>query len=238
MKRNYRHVLFLLGLLLSLLLIGPRSYAQEIRESEPLPPFTALNVEGPVKIELIPADENKLQLMLWDLDEREIRWQVKDNTLYLIARKGLVNKRAYADVKLYYATLNHINISGGEVTTQEPIQCPHLTLTAESSIGKMELIAECKEITILTSGDNTVKVRGTTEQASYQAKLGSRIQCLELSAQNVLATASGKAEIQLQVSDQLDARSVTGANIFFRGDPVTLNIKKSTLGGVESVNNL
>ena len=50
MKRNYRHVLLLLGLL-SLLLIGPRSYAQEIRESEPLPPFTALNVEGPVKIE-------------------------------------------------------------------------------------------------------------------------------------------------------------------------------------------
>ncbi len=215
-----------------------RSHAQQIIETEPLAPFTALNTSGPIKIELIPAEENRMQIMLWDIDSKGINWRIKDNTLTVTTRKGLVNKRAYADIKLYYKELNRIVISGGEVTAKDPILCASLYLEAESSVGKMDLVTECNDLTIHTSGDNSIKVSGTAEYATYQTKLGSRIECLELSAGNVNASASGKSEIQLRVNEQLDARAVTGANIFFVGEPVTLHIKKSTLGGVESVNEL
>lgn len=214
------------------------SRAQQIIETEPLAPFTTLSIDGPVKIELIPAEENRMQVMLWGIDAKGIHWRIKDNALTVNTRKGLVNKRAYADIKLYYRELNRIIMTGGEVTAKDPIVCASLYLEAESSSGRMDLAAECNDVTIHTSGDNTVKVSGTAEYATYQAKLGSRIECLELSAGNVTASASGKAEIQLRANELLDARAVTGANIFFVGEPVTLRIKKATMGGVESINNL
>lgn len=222
----------------TLALTVAESRAQQIIETEPLAPFTSLNIDGPVKIELIPAEENRMQIMLWGIDAKGIHWRIKDNALTVNTRKGLVNKRAYADIKLYYRELNRIVTTGGEVTAKDPILCASLYLEAESSVGRMDLAAECNDVTIHTSGDNTVKVSGMAEYATYQAKLGSRIECLELSAGNVTASASGKSEIQLRANELLDARAVTGANIFFVGEPVTLRIKKATMGGVESINNL
>lgn len=215
-----------------------RSHAQQIIETEPLTPFTILNTDGPIRIELIPAEENRMQIMLWGIDAKGIDWRIKDNALNVATRKGLVNKRAYADIKLYYRELNRIVITGGEVTAKDPILCSSLYLEAESSVGKMDIVAECNDVTVRTSGDNVVKVSGTAEYATYQARLGSRIECLDLSVGNVTASASGKAEIQLRANELLDARAVTGANIFFTGEPMTLHIKKATMGGVESINNL
>lgn len=239
MKTHARRFLARLILLPFLLLasIG-NSTAQQVIETEPLAPFTALDIDGPIKIELIPADENRMQIILWDIDSKNISWRVKDHTLSIKTRKGLVNKRAYADIKLFYRELSRITTVGGEVTTKSPLLCASLYLGAESSVGRMELLVECNDVTIHTSGDNTIRVSGTTEYATYEAKLGSRIECLGLTAGQVTADASGKAEIQLHANELLDARAVTGGNIFFKGEPVTLYIKKNTLGGVESVNHL
>lgn len=214
------------------------SSAQQIIETEPLAPFTALNIDGPIHIELIPAEENRMQIMLWGLDAKALNWRMKDYTLTINTRKGLVNKRAYADIKLYYKELNRIVITGGEVYAKDPIICASLYLEAGSSTGKMDLLTECNDVTVHTSGNNTVRIGGTAEYATYQAKLGSTIEAMELSAMSVNASASGKSEIQVRVNETLDARAVTGANIFFLGEPVTLNIKKATMGGVSSVNNL
>lgn len=215
-----------------------RSSAQQIIETEPLAPFTALSIDGPIRIELIPAEENRMQIMLWELDAKALNWRNKDNTLIINTRKGLVNKRAYADIKLYYRELNRIVMTGGEVYTKDPIICASLYLAAESSTGKMNLLTECNDVTVHTSGNNSVRIGGTAEYATYQAKLGSKIEAMDLSAMNVSASASGKSEIQVRANEILDARAVTGANIFFIGEPVTLNIKKATMGGVSSVNNL
>lgn len=232
--------IFLRLLMLPILLFAgiTHSTAQQIIETEPLAPFTALDMNGPIKIELIPAEENRMQIILWDIDSKNINWRIKDQTLSIKTRKGLVNKRAYADIKLFYREINRITTIGGEVTAKYPLLCGSLYLGAESSVGRMDLLVECNDVTIHTSGDNTVKVSGTTEYATYEAKLGSHIECLELTAGHVTADVSGKAEIQLHANEVLDARAVTGGNIFFKGEPVTLYIKKNTLGGVESVNDL
>ncbi len=235
---NTRFLIRLMVLPFLLLATMGNSTAQQVIETEPLAPFTALDIDGPIRIELIPADENQMQIILWDIDSKNISWRVKDHTLSIKTRKGLVNKRAYADIKLFYREISRITTIGGEVTTKYPLLCASLYLGAESSVGRMDLIVECNDITIHTSGGNTVKVNGITEYASYEAKLGSHIECLGLTASHVTADVSGKAEIQLHANELLDARAVTGGNIFFKGEPVTLYIKKSTMGGVESVNNL
>lgn len=239
MKTNRHYPLLLLSFLF-LTVFGTvrRSQAQSIIETEALEPFSTLSIDGPIKIELIPADENRLQIMLWGIDAKGINWRVKNYTLRVSTRKGLVNKRAYADIKLYYKELDRIIATGGEILAQDPIVSSSLFISAESSTGRMELAVECNDITIHTSGDNVIRVSGSTEYASYQARLGSRIESLGLSAGSVTASVSGRAEIQLRANELLDARAVTGGNIFFSGEPVTLQIKKATMGGVECINNL
>lgn len=233
LKTDRYSFLPLLSILLAFGSLQPSRAQQQIVETEALGPFTTLLCNGPVKVELIPADENRLQIMSWGIEAKGINWRVKNYTLDISTRKGLVNKRAFADIKLYYKELNRIEIIGGEVKTTDPIVGSSLYLSAESSVGRMELVVECNDITIHTSGDNTVQVSGTTEYASYRSRLGSRIECLGLSAGSVTASASGKSEIQLKVSELLDAKAVTGANIFFSGEPETLHIRKAAMGGVE-----
>ncbi|MDE5945317.1 MAG: hypothetical protein K2G93_07020, partial [Rikenella sp.] len=101
MKTNRHYPLLLLSFLF-LTVFGTvrRSQAQSIIETEALEPFSTLSIDGPIKIELIPADENRLQIMLWGIDAKGINWRVKNYTLRVSTRKGLVNKRAYADIKL------------------------------------------------------------------------------------------------------------------------------------------
>lgn len=229
----HRYLFLLLGLLACS--VVPGHAQQQLVETEPLDPFNALSIEGPIRVELIPADESQMQIMIWALDAKALTWRVKDNVLQLYTRKGLLNKRAYADIKLYYKELNRIVMSGGEAYTREPIRCGSLYLEAESSVGKMNLLTECNDITIHVSGDNTVRIGGIAEYATYQARLGSRIEAIELSAMQVDADASGKGEIQLRANESLNARAVSGGNIFFLGEPVTLNIRKATLGSVTSV---
>lgn len=231
-------ILMLFSLICLLTLGIERSAAQNIIETDSLGTFTALEISGPIKVDLIPSDQNRMQITLWGIDIKNIKWVNKDNTLSVTTRKALVNKRATAEIKLYYRELNRIIINGGEVTTKEPIVCGSLYLAAESSAGKMNLITECSDVTIHTSGKNTITVSGIAEYVTCNAKLGSRISCLDLSATNVDATASSKAEIQVRVNDVLEAKANTGGNIFFVGDPLTVNVKKSTMGGVESINNL
>lgn len=228
----------LFSLILLLGFSSGRSHAQQIIETEPLAPFGALKISGPIKLELIPADESRMQMMLWELDAKNINWRIKDNILTVETRKGLVNKRAFADIKLYYKELSHIAISGSEVMTKEAIVTGSLYLTAEDAVGSMDLAVECTDLTIHTSGNNTVKVSGSADDAIYQARLGSKIDCMNLAATNVDATASGRSEVLVRANEVLDAKASTGGNVFFIGEPVTLRIKKSTMGGVESVNNL
>lgn len=233
------HRNLLLRLLPGVLLLfggGAVRAQQQLVETEPIEPFNALRIEGPVRVELIPADENQMQMMTWSLEAKALTWRVRENTLHIAARKGLLNKRAYADIKLYYKELNRIQMSGGEVYTREPIRCGSLYLEAESSVGRMTLQTECNDVTIHASGDNTVRIGGIAEYATYRARLGSRIEALDLSAMEAAADASGKGEIQLRVNETLDARAVSGGNIFFLGEPMTLNIRKATLGNVTSIN--
>ena len=95
------HRNLLLRLLPGLLLLfggGAVRAQQQLVETEPIEPFNALRIEGPVRVELIPADENQMQMMTWSLEARALTWRVKENTLHIAARKGLLNKRAYADI--------------------------------------------------------------------------------------------------------------------------------------------
>lgn len=211
--------------------------AQQIIETEVLPSFAGLLTDGPIKVELIPSDENRMQIQLWDIDPRNFKWEIKNNTLEISTRKGMANKRAFANVTLYYTELAQITMTGGEIKTADPIVTGSLLVKAESSTGKMDLIVETNTLIIHASGDNRIKVNGTAQKATYRARLGSKIECLGVEADEVIATVSGKAEIHLSSHDTLEATARTGGNIFFAGSPEILSVKKSMGGGVKDIDN-
>lgn len=213
----------------------PTAGAQQIIETDAVPYFHTVELIGPLKVELIPSATNRMHITVWEIDSKSVDWRVKDNILTVQARKGMINKQGYVEVKLYYQNLERIIGKGAEVTTRTPIKNPSVFLQAESSNGKMDLLVDTEDLTIHTSGKNTIKVKGDTDYANYRAKLGSRIECLKVSAMNAVAHATEKSEIQLYCTELLDARVKTGGNIFYGGDPAEVKVVKNTMGGVEKI---
>lgn len=211
------------------------SYAQRTHIDRALEPFTSLSVNGPVKVELIPAEEEGIEVNLWDMETKSFTTKVKEGKLILTARKGMVNKHAFANVKLYYRSLDQISISGGDVRSDSPVKTGSLRLEASGSVGKIDLAVEVNDITIQATGENIIRVSGEANMASYQAKMSSRIECFNLQATHVDAVASGKGEVQVYSLTLLNARATTSGTIFYKGDPEGLSVKTNLGGAVEPI---
>ncbi len=218
-------------------LLPTLTHAQQVLDSETLGSFRSIELVGPLRVELIPSDENRLQLVLWDMKPENVRWTVENQTLRISASKIVGKKRAFAEVKLFYRAIDHIKSAGATLTCAGPIVASSLLVEAEISKNDLSLMVQTDELVLRASGGkNRIRATGISTYADYYARLGAVIECLGVTSRYAKASAAEKGEIQLGVVETLDSRATLGGSVFFQGDPELINIKRSTAGGVENVN--
>lgn len=211
-------------------------HAQQIIESQQLPPFSAIKIEGPIRAELFKSDTARVHLTLWDISQNEVDWRIKDGTLLITARRGMINKMAYVDLKLYYTDLNKITNSGAEIRSQDTLLTSMLQIDALNSVGDIELNVRCAELNISTSGQNRMMLGGTADYCTMRAKLGSIIECYKLEANTVDATATEGASIELRAKDKLSLRAFTLGHIRYIVTRATIiNAKRNTSGKLTAI---
>lgn len=215
---------------------GATLRAQQVIESPELSPFTSISLTGPLRVELIRSDTARVNLTLWDINKHDIEWRVKNGTLELIARHGMINKMAYVDVKLYYSDLNKISNAGAEILCTEPMVSSLLHIEALSSEGIIDLSVQCAEINVAASGKNRITLEGDADFVVLRAKLGSTIDCYSLTAKTMQATASEWSAIELHATKRLDVKAITGGEIRYIIDPETvISSKRNTTGKLTSI---
>lgn len=215
---------------------GATLRAQQVIESPALSPFTAISLIGPLRVELIRSDTARVNLTLWDINKHDIEWRVKDGTLELIARRGMINKMAHVDVKLYYSDLNKISNAGAEILCTEPVVSSSLHIEALSSEGIINLSVKCAEINVAASGKNRITLEGSADFVALRAKLGSTVECYSLTAETMQATASEWSAIELRATKRLNVKATTGGEIRYITDPETvITSKRNTAGKLTSI---
>lgn len=215
-------------------------HAQQVIETEPLPTFSAITTIGALQVKLIPSDTARVHMVLWDLKMKDVEWRVKDERLTLTARRGFVNKQAYAEVRIYYNSLREIRNEGATITSDTTLIAPALRIDAISSTGTIELAIESDDLYINTSGNNSVALTGKAQHSHLRAKLGSRIESYALTSANAVAIASEGSAIELRGVESVDLKAYTGGKIGYICEVNTIrNVGKKTLfGTITEIGNL
>lgn len=126
--------------------------------------------------------------------------------------KGL---NAYLNIK----NLNSIKASGGsDVISYGILNFPLLKIAASGG-ADVELNVRANNLLLNASGGADIKLKGVTRNMEANASGGSDIDAKHLIAQFAKASASGGADITLNVVKALNASASGGGDISYLGDP-------------------
>jgi hypothetical protein len=216
------------GIVLSLLMIGNISFAQETFNRK-VDGFSGISLSGNIRVELYKADASRLEITVKDLPADNLITEVKNGKLSIRLKTGS-NKNAVVKVKVYYSVLENLTVYlSGLITSPEVITGKRIDFIAHSG-GKMELELKLEELKADVDLGAILVFKGEVTKQQISVITGGTYSAFQLKAQDskVKAGTGGKAKVK--ASRIMDAISNSGGYIAYIGDPATETIKTS-LGG-------
>jgi hypothetical protein len=102
-----------------------------------------------------------------------------------------------------------------------------------SSGSNIKLQAIAKRLESSASAGSNVRIEGSTDFFSAKVSSGANIKAKELTAEKCDLHASSGGNIWITVKDELTAKTSSGGNVFYAGNPKNTNIESSSGGNVK-----
>ncbi|MEG1607473.1 MAG: DUF2807 domain-containing protein [Mucinivorans sp.] len=218
------------------LLVGSvnHSFSQqtiEIREQ-----FSALTLLGPLHVEIAESDTCRAIITLHNTDAKSISWKNKNNNLEISLLRGIMNRECYASVKIYCnpLTFNRITSQGATVSSIDTLRVGLMQIIALSSVNRINLTLNCRELDADVSGDSQLKLKGLSDWAKIRVTMGGSVNCSKMVTKQCTALTTGGSNAIVNVTERLDAKATSNGTIYYFGEPM-LSIKKTTLGDVKPI---
>ena len=171
---------------------------------------------------VVKADENLLKV---------IDTYVDDGTLKVTALKGIRNATSN---KVYVTVTDLENIkssSGSNIFSEDSLKTGNMEIKSSSG-SNIRLSLESGELIISASSGSNIFLNGKAKSANIKASSGSNIKAGDLHAESCDAKVSSGANIWIKVQNGLTAKSSSGGNIFYSGEPNPLQMTKSSGGNI------
>lgn len=213
--------------LAAMALISTGVFAQQTIKSDNVANFSAVSLSGNLRVELIAADKNEVEVVLHNADITKFKWGVENGTISMSLRPS--GEKGRADVKIYYSRpLSDISISGVELSAKETIESDILHLSAGSG-AKASLDVSALDLELEATGNSAVQLSGSAKYFTLRATEKSRVNTLKMEAVSVVAETTMSSEVHVNVNERLVANAKTGSTIFYKGSPVVFKDKSSKM---------
>ena len=212
-------------------LITLAGYSQDTLNRE-LPPFTALQVNDKMTVQLIRADKESVTIKADGLDPQQIQTTVENNILK-IGFPGIDYQKQKVTVNLYFRVIREMDIrNDADVITTSLFKADSLTVTLKYG-GSLYLEADLGYLKSNVTGGGLLTAEGYATRHDIFVSSRSTVSAFDLESEiiRIEATSGGKAK--LSVESELDAKATTGSYIAYKGDPAKKNI--SATAGSEIV---
>lgn len=202
-------------------------------KTERLTLFTKVVVDGSVNITFKEVDS---------IDEMKIVYDTKGNTvsrfragvdkngvLQIVERIDSKVATMTTDVTVCYTTLDNISIAHAKAVFESPIATRLLDL---SVTGGANVIMDIKTLDALVNctGKSCLTIGG--ESKYFKLTISSaKVDGFNLKTTAADIDASHESEVQISVSERLEAVTSTEAKLFYKGKPLILRNKNSLFGG-------
>ena len=173
----------------------------------------------------VEADENLHDLIITE---------VKEGVLKIYTDKNIWKSKA----RKVYVTIEKLSFlkatSGSDVKSETIIKTNEISISATSGAA-IEINVEAESVATSTTSGSDIKITGTTINHASNATSGSSIDAYDLKSDNAIAKATSSASINIYASKKMEGKATSGADIYLKGNPATIN-KEVSSGGSISMN--
>lgn len=230
-----KYLLIALALICSLVTYAQNSTQPQSVNSEPVKQWTSsfktLDVDAPIKLTLtqIPADQ--APYIIYDtkgVTTSKFTAEVdRDGTLKI--RERYDSKRiGQTEVQVFYNSLDDIKISRADAQLLSTLTSTIIDIVISNN-AQFTADIDVKDIKIRISGDCRVEITG---YATYQDAdvATAKYNAAGLLTQSTIVRAEHNAEVKVDATQRLEAKSTTGGKIYYRTEPEIIRIEKSLFG--------
>jgi len=198
--------------------------------------YDAVALAGWFDVDLVDGKEGELILEGESNLLEYIVTEVKDGQLTIKVKKGVNLKPSSWDdgirITVPIKTIDAVKLSGsGDIVGKTTIKTNNFK-TALSGSGDVTLAVECETIDTSMSGSGDINLSGSARDFEVSISGSGDIRAYDLEADNVDATISGSADIEVTATKMLKARVSGSGDISYRGNPKKVDTKASGSGDI------
>lgn len=237
MKKQLTLALTFFGIVLafsSCIFLGPSisGNGHVTKETRDIHNFDEIKVSTGMPVTLVQSDK---ELITIEADENlhdVIRTELKHRELNIFTDERI---RKYRRLRIIveFKDLKEIRTSSGaRVKTDGIIHVKELS-TSASSGSNQTLSIDSRQFDGKTSSGADMNVDGKAEDVELRASSGSNLRAGGLTVESCNADVSSGANIHIEVTKKIDGEASSGGNIYYSGNPNSVNIKTSSGGHIQ-----
>lgn len=211
--------------LIVLVLVNNLCFSQVQKE---LGDFNSISVFDRISVQLIPSDENKIEISGSRANDVEIVNKNGTLKIRMALRKLLDGEDVSA--KLYFKEIQEINASEGSyVICDETFNQTSVTINAIEG-SEIRLNLDVKKATLRAVTGGILKIKGSATNSEVSIGTGGILLGNQLITDQTTVKITTGGEAQIYATELVDAKVRAGGEVMIFGKPKQIN-KKITLGG-------
>ena len=219
------------SMVLVFLLMSSILYAQE-SENRNVGSFRGIKSSAGIDVYLKKGSKESVRVEVSGTDIKNVITEVSGDYLKIQMAEGRYNRTRTVKVYVTYVELTKISCSSASsIYADEIIKTRSLSLSA-SSAGSIDIGVDVESLTASVSSAAELELRGNAKRVELEASSAAKISGYDLETEEADCSASSAGSIRISVSQKIDARASSGADIRYRGNPMKTNTNSSSGGSV------
>ena len=197
--------------------------------------FKTLKVFNGLTVELQKSSSSKIEIS--GSQASDVSVKNSNGTLKITLKFPKNFSAENINIVLYYD--NDIAVldanEGATIFSDEGIKQQHLEVKTQEG-AKIKLDIDTKYLTVKSVSGGIIKLTGIADNQNIEATTGGIYDAYGVKSKQATVTAASGANVEVTVSEMLDAKVRFGGNIFYKGIPEVLKTNKIIGGSIKDKN--
>lgn len=202
-----------------------------VKETRSIGPFKEIKASAGVNVFLFQGNEEKVVVEADENIQNCIITEVNGSTLSCYIDCNIRHSKKM-NVYVNYKSLNSITASSGsDISGETIIKADNLDINVSSG-AEIKVEVDAERVNCNTSSGSDAVIEGKTNYFEGDASSGSEIKALGLTSKSCNVRSSSAGEIDITVTEKIDANASSGGEIDYAGNPEIVDINESSGGDV------
>jgi hypothetical protein len=196
--------------------------------SKGLGDFSKVTVFDKIKVELIAASENKIEIK--GDKASEVQLVTANNELKIKMPFDKLMKGGTILAKVYFKKIDGIEANEGSIIScNTPIEALDFGLIAKEG-GQIKVTIKAKRITVKSTNGSVIKLSGEAQNMDVMINSGGVLEAEKCITSQTIVSVNAGGNASISATDLVDAKTRAGGNITIYGNPKEIK-QKTVLGG-------